>query len=282
MVFLVKNAKIIKLLTLLILISKPLLFLNILVNSAEATVIVKTVEYRDGDTVLEGRVAFDDSVPGKRPGIVVIHEWTGLGKYVTSRIELLAKLGYVAFAADIYGKGIRPTDPQSAGKVAGSFKSNLPFLRKRTDLAVQELKKMKEVDPQNLAAMGYCFGGTSTLELARSGANLKGFISFHGGLSTPAPQDAKNIKGEVLVFTGADDPHVPPVEVLAFQKEMQDAHVSHWEVVTYGNAVHAFTNPDSGSDNAKGAAYNAEADHKSWEAMKLFLNRIFKTGKVSA
>jgi dienelactone hydrolase len=282
MVLLVKNAKIIKVLTLLFLISKPLLLLNLFLNTAEAKVVVKTVEYRDEATVLEGKVAFDDSIPGKRPGIVVVHEWTGLGKYVTSRIEQLASLGYVAFAADIYGKGIRPNDPQNAGKVADSFKNNIPLLRKRTELAVQELKKMKEVDSQNLAAMGYCFGGTSALELARSGANLQGFISFHGGLSTLSPQDAKNIKGEVLVFTGADDPHVPPAEVLAFQKEMQDAHVSHWELVSYGNAVHAFTNPDSGSDNSKGAAYNAEADHKSWEAMKLFLNRIFKTRKVSS
>jgi dienelactone hydrolase len=254
-----------------------LLFVLANASLAHAAIISKVVEYKDGDKILEGRVAYDSAIKTKRPGILVVHEWTGLGTYVKSRIEMLAKLGYVAFAADIYGKGVRPTDPKEAGKTAGMYKNNRPLLRKRVTLALETLKKQEFVDKNELAAMGYCFGGTTTLELARSGANLKGFVSFHGGLSTPTPEDAKNIKGEVLVFTGADDPNVPVTEVNAFEKEMQDNHVAHWELVKFGNAVHAFTNPDAGNNNSKGAAYNKEADLKSWEAMKTFFNRIFKS-----
>jgi dienelactone hydrolase len=125
--------------------------------------------------------------------------------------------------------------------------------------------------------MGYCFGGTTILELARSGADLKGFVSFHGGLSTPTPEDAKNIKGEILAFAGADDPFVDTKEVEGFEKEMRDGHVKHWELVKFGNAVHSFTNPEAGNDNSKGAAYNQEADFKSWDGMKAFFERIFKS-----
>ena len=259
--------------------STNILFLSLVFSpllSAHATVVTKTVEYKDGNTTLEGKVAYDDANKGLMPGIVVVHEWTGLGTYVTSRIEKLAKLGYIAFAADIYGKGVRPTNPSEAGKIAGIYKNNRPLMRKRIELAFEQLKAQPHVDVQKLAAIGYCFGGTTILELARSGADLKGFVSFHGGLDTPTPQDAKNIKGEVLAFTGADDPHVLPKEVMAFEKEMRDGHVK-WELVTFGGAVHAFTNPEAGDDNSKGQAYNKDADLKSWEEMKLFLNRIFNT-----
>jgi dienelactone hydrolase len=251
------------------------LFLTFFLNrTANAKIITKTVEYNDGSTVLEGKVAYDDANIGLRPGILVVHEWTGLGTYVTSRIQKLAKLGYIAFAADIYGKGVRPTTPQEAGKTAGIYKNNRALLRQRVSLALEQLKAQPHVDVKKIAAIGYCFGGTTILELARSGADLKGFISFHGGLDTPTPNDAKNIKGEVLAFTGADDPHVPFKEVQAFEKEMREGHVK-WELVTFGGAVHAFTNPEAGDDNSKGQAYNKDADLKSWEEMKLFLNRVF-------
>ena len=240
-------------------------------------IVTKTIEYKDGDTILEGIVAYDSAIKTKRPGIVVVHEWTGLGSYVKSRIEMLAKLGYVAFAADIYGKGIRPNNPKDAATTADLYKSNRPLMRKRVALAVEEIKKQSLTNPNELAAIGYCFGGTTILELARSGADLKGFVSFHGGLSTPTPNDAKNIKGEILAFAGADDPYVQLPEVEGFEKEMRDNHVAHWELIKFGNAVHSFTNPEAGSDNSKGQAYNKEADEKSWEATQNFFKHIFKS-----
>ncbi len=242
---------------------------------ADAAVTLKPVEYKDGDTILEGYVAFDPALKGKRPGVLVVHEWNGLGSYVKMRIEKLAQLGFVAFAADIYGKGVRPSNPKDAGDTAKIYKSNRPLLRKRVNLALEELKRQPGVDTKKLAAMGYCFGGTSTLELARSGADLKGFISFHGGLDSPTPQDAKNIKAPLLILHGADDPFVPSKDLDAFEKEMNDAHVN-WELIKFSGAVHGFTNPENGTDNSKGAAYNKIADQKSWDEMKLFFAQIFQ------
>jgi dienelactone hydrolase len=149
------------------------------------------------------------------------------------------------------------------------------LLRARAQAGLAELRKQKLVDPQRIAAIGYCFGGTTVLELARDGADLKGVISFHGGLSTPTPQDARDIKGKVLALHGADDPYVKADEVAAFQDEMRKAHVD-WQFVGYGNAVHSFTNKAAGNDNNKGAAYNEKADKRSWEAMKVFFAEIFR------
>jgi dienelactone hydrolase len=241
-------------------------------------ILVKTVEYQDGTTTLEGLVAYPQGFENSRskiPGILVVHDWTGVGPYMRMRVEKLAALGYIAFAADIYGKGVRPQPPE-AGKVAGQFKADRPLMRHRAELGLEELKKQVNVDPNKIVAMGYCFGGTTILELARAGANLKGFISFHGGLDTPTPDDAKNIKGEVLVLTGADDPSVPPKQVEAFETEMKNGNVKY-EVVKYPGAVHAFTVPTAGHDNSKGAAYNRPADLASWAAMKVFLKRIFQS-----
>ena len=234
----------------------------------------KIVEYKDGDTVLEGLVSFPKHLTAKTPAVLVVHEWTGIGPYVKMRLKKLADLGYIAFAADIYGKGVRPATPEEAGKTAGIYKNNRALLRKRVTLAFQEMLKQKNVNPEKTVAIGYCFGGTSILELARTGANLKGFVSFHGGLNTPTPKDAANIKGEVLAFHGGDDPYVPLKEVEDFENEMRSGKVN-WELVKFGGAVHSFTNPDAGNDNSKGAAYNKAADEKSWEGMKVFLKRIF-------
>lgn len=244
-------------------------------QSAVAGVVGKTVEYKQGDTVLEGYLAYDDSVKGKRPGVLVIHEWKGVGPYEKKRAEQLAALGYVAFAADIYGKGVRPTTPDLAAKEAGKYRGDdRSLLRARAAAGLDKLASFKQVDPGRLAVIGYCFGGTAALELARSGANVLGAVSFHGGLSTPSPADAKNIKGKVLVLHGADDPHVKPAEVEAFQQEMRQAKVD-WQMIYYGGAVHSFSNPNSGNDPSKGAAYNEKADKRSWEAMKQFFVEIF-------
>ena len=243
--------------------------------SADAAVITKLVEYKQGTTVLEGYLAWDDATTAKRPGILVVHEWTGINPYIQQRVESLAKMGYVAFAADIYGKGIRPATPAEAGKIAGIYKSDRSLLRARVNAGLDVLKAQKAVDLQRIAAIGYCFGGTTVLELARSGADVTGIVSFHGGLSTPTPQDARNIKAKVLALHGADDPFVKADEVAAFQEEMRAAGVD-WQFVSYAKAVHGFTNPDNGSDNSKGAAYNEKADKRSWEAMKQFFAEIFR------
>ncbi len=251
-----------------------ILVLLALAGAAEAKVVTKTVEYRHGDTVLQGYLAYDDALKGKRPGVLVVHEWTGLGTYVQKRVEQLAGLGYVAFGADIYGMGIRPGTPPAAAKEAGKYRNDRQLMRARAKAGLDVLRGQPTVDPGRLAAIGYCFGGTTVLELARSGADMRGVVSFHGGLDTPNPGDARNIRAKVLVLHGADDPHVPPQQVAAFQEEMRKGGVD-WQMVIYGGVVHSFTNPDSGNDPTKGAAYNEKADHRSWEAMKVFFAEIF-------
>ena len=243
--------------------------------SARAEIVTKSVEYKEGDTTLEGFVAYDNSVKTSRPGVLIVHQWKGLGDYEKMRAEMLAKMGYVAFACDIYGKGVRPTSMQEAGAQAGKYKADRALLRKRVKAGLETLLKQHGVDAKRVAAIGYCFGGTTALELARSGADINGVVSFHGGLGTPTPEDAKNIKCKVLACHGADDPNVPPAEVAGFEKEMRDAKVD-WQLIAYGNAVHSFTDKSAGNDNSKGAAYNEKADRRSWEAMKDLFAEIFK------
>jgi dienelactone hydrolase len=232
------------------------------------------IEYKAGDTTCEGYLV-GDTAAGQRPGVLVVHDWIGLGKFSMAKADELAKMGYVALAVDIYGKGVRPANPKEAGEQAGKYKSDRALLRARILAALEVLKKNEHVDPKRIAAIGYCFGGTTVLELARSGADVAGVVSFHGGLETPAPADAKNIKCKVLALHGADDPYVPPAEVAAFESEMTKAGVD-WQLIVYGGAVHAFTNPGAGSYNSKGAAYNERADKRSWEAMKQFFAEIFR------
>jgi len=256
-----------------------LLFLVILISvgtvNAQAALRTQVVEYKHGDVVLEGYLAYDDAVKGKRPGIIVVHEWWGLNPYARMRTEQLAKLGYIAFAIDMYGKGVRAKDPAEAGSLSGIYRGNRPLMRSRPNAGLEVLRNHPLANVNRIAAIGYCFGGTVVLEMARSGAELAGVVSFHGGLSTPNPSDAKNIKGKVLVLHGADDPAVPPDQVIAFQDEMRKVNVD-CQVVIYGGAVHSFTNPEAGNDPSRGAAYNEKADKRSWEAMKTFFGEIFK------
>ena len=243
---------------------------------AFAAIKTETVEYKEGDTILEGVLIYDDAIVNKRPGVLIVHQWKGLTDYEKKRGEMLAKLGYVAFAADIYGKGTRPKDTKEAGQFAGKYKNDRALLRRRVTAGFEQLKKSRMVDAKNIAAIGYCFGGTTVLELARSGAELDGVVSFHGGLGTPTPEDARNIKAKVLALHGADDPNVPPAEVQSFEEEMRKAKVD-WQLVAYGNAVHSFTDWNAGNDNSKGAAYNEKADQRSWEDMKDFFTEIFES-----
>jgi dienelactone hydrolase len=242
--------------------------------SARAAIQTKTIEYKQGDATLEGVLVWDDATSGPRPGVLVVHQWLGLTAYEKHRAEMLAKLGYVAFCADIYGKDSRPKDVSEAGPLAGKFKSDRPLLRARVNAALEQLKQSDLVDPKRLAAIGYCFGGTTVIELALSGADVRGVVSFHGGLDAPSPADAKNIKCKVLVLAGADDPFQKPDDLAAFEKEMRDAKVD-WEITFYGGAVHAFTQPDPGFSNP-GARYNEKADQRSWQAMQDFFAEVFK------
>ncbi|MFO1422131.1 MAG: dienelactone hydrolase family protein [Candidatus Competibacteraceae bacterium] len=240
----------------------------------QAAIETKTVEYRQGDTRLVGYLAYPKDAKGPLPGVLVVHEWMGLNDYAKRRAEQLAELGYVAFAADIYGDGKIAADVKEAGALSGTYKKDRPLLRARTAAGLATLKAQPGVANDKVAAIGYCFGGGAVLELARSGADLAGVVSFHGGLDTPTPQDAKNIRAKVLALHGADDPYVPADQVAAFEQEMRAAGVD-WQLIAYGGAVHGFTNPAHGGDNSKGAAYNAAADARSWVAMRQFFNELF-------
>jgi dienelactone hydrolase len=246
-----------------------------LLSAASAEVTTGTVVYQDGEVKLEGFVAFDpDKIARDAPGVLVVHQWMGLTDYEQRRCRELAELGFVAFALDIYGQGIRPANQGEAGQMAGKFKSDRKLYRQRLNLGLEQLKKMAHVDSNRLAAIGYCFGGTGVIELARSGANVAGVVSFHGGLDSPSPADAKNITAKILVQHGADDPFVPKADIEAFTAEMDSAKVD-WQMDIYSGAVHSFTQPMAGNDNSKGAAYNEKADKRSWQSMKLFFQELF-------
>jgi dienelactone hydrolase len=250
-------------------------FVIMLACSARSEIVFKPIEYKQANTVLEGLSVYDDAVRGKRPAVLVVHQWKGLGNYEKKRAEMLARLGYNVFAADIYGKGIRPQTPPEAGAEAGKYKNDRALLRARVGAGLEVLAKHNLTDSKRIAAIGYCFGGTAVLELARNGADIAAVVSFHGGLSSPTPADAKNIKAKVLALHGADDRAVPATEVAAFEDEMRQGGVD-WQLTAYGGAVHAFTDWGAGNDNSKGAAYNERADRRSWEAMKQFFAEVFK------
>ncbi len=230
--------------------------------------------YNHNGVPLQGYFAYDDSIRGERPGVLIIHEWTGLGDYVKERAEQLASDGYVVFAMDMYGRGIRPTTPQEAGAEASKYRSNRQLMRNRAVASLDQLKAHRLTDPDRVAAIGYCFGGGAALELARSGADVSGVVSFHGNLDTPNPDDARNIQAKVLVLHGADDPFVPKESIEAFHDEMRNAGVD-WQMVYYSGAVHSFTNPASGNDPSRGAAYNEVADKRSYRAMIDFFEELF-------
>lgn len=253
-----------------------LLLSSLLLSSAHAGLVEKSVEYEQGGITLEGFHVYDDAVSGKRPAVLVIHQWTGLSDNEKNRARQLAELGYNVFAADIYGKGIRPAPPAS-GQEAGKYKSDRQLFRDRLHAGLDVLKNDERTEPSKIAAIGYCFGGTGVLEIARSGTAIAGVVSFHGGLDTPSEFAAKkdNVPAKILVLHGAVDPHVPAEHVAAFEKEFNEAGAD-WQFVAYSGAVHSFTQKSAGDDPSKGSAYHAKADARSWEAMKAFFAEIFK------
>lgn len=241
---------------------------------AETSLRTEMIEYRQGETTLEGWLVYDGANSATRPGVLVLHQWKGVSNYEKKRAEMLARLGYVVFVADIYGRGVRPQAPEEARAKAITFKNNRALLRDRAKAGLEVLRQQKQTDPRRIAAIGYCFGGTAAIELARSGADISGVVSFHGGLDSPHPEDGGNIQCRILALQGADDPFVPPGDLAAFENEMRGAGVD-WQLVLYGGAVHSFTDWDAGGDHSKGAAYNERADRRSWEAMRQFFAEIF-------
>lgn len=241
----------------------------ILLGAARADVVGLEVDYEYDGQQFHGYLAYDVANNSIRPGVLVIHEWWGMNDYARRRAEELAELGFIAFACDMYGAGRIAESADSAALLAKPLYENRELMRERAAAGLWNLKNFSLCDKSRLLAIGYCFGGTCALELARSGAELTAVVSFHGGLNTPHPEDAKNIKARLLVCNGADDPHVPDEEIAAFKQEMRDAKVDY-QLIHYGGAVHAFTNPAAGDDPSKGVAYNEKADKRSWELMRTF------------
>lgn len=244
----------------------PLIF----TNSALSEVTVSPLNYSEGATTLEGSIVRDSSTTTSRGVVLVFHDWMGPSEVTLSAAKRVAAMGYTALIADIFGKGVRPTNVQEASAQISIYKKDRVLMRKRANAAFVQAAKLKDQATGKIAAIGFCFGGTVALELARSGAALLGAVSFHGGLDTPDATLAKNIKGKILALHGADDPFVSPAEVTAFESEMRNAHVD-WQLVQYGGAVHAFTNEKVDALNLEGAKYNANADRRSFEALAAFL-----------
>jgi dienelactone hydrolase len=245
-------------------------------SEVKTKVFEELVKYKKGNVEFEGFLV--NAYPMKsslQPAVLVVHDWMGLTEKAKEKARLIAQLGYVVFAADIYGKGIRPKDQKEAGNFAGTYKKDRAKFRQHLIAAYDALKAQAIIDKNKISAAGYCFGGTGVIELARAGADVKGIISFHGGLDSPVPADGKNIKAKVLALHGADDPFVSEADLSAFEKEMKDSKVD-WQLIKYGGAVHSFTDKSAGTDNSKGAAYNKSADDRSWIAMEKFLTEVNK------
>ena len=236
-------------------------------------IISNTVGYLDGDVLLEAFFAFDDSLTGRRPAVLINHTWAGRDDFVAEKAKKIAALGYVAFAVDMYGKGVLGTTAEENAKLMQPFMDDRKMLAKRMQAALYAVKLLPWVDDSKVAAMGFCFGGLCALDLARTGAALKGVVSFHGLLGAPDNAQDNSIKAKVLVLHGHDDPMGPVEQVIAFEQEMTKAGAD-WQLHTFGNTMHAFTNPVANNPDF-GTVYQPDADRRSWLAMENFLTEIF-------
>lgn len=246
--------------------------------TAHAAVQGREVSYKANGTTLKGYIAYDDAVKGKHPGILVVHEWWGHNAYARKRARMFAEQGYTALALDMYGDGKQAHHPDDARKFASEVSKNEKLAKARFDAALDLLKSEKTVDANNIAAVGYCFGGSIALNMARLGEPLKAVLSFHGGLATDHPAAAGKVKARIASFSGEDDPFIPAEQVAAFRQEMDKAGVTY-KVETYPGAKHAFTNPDAdkyGQEFKLPLAYNAAADKASWDEGLAFLADAFK------
>ena len=237
------------------------------------SVISNTVAYLDGDVLLEAFFAFDDAFQGRRPAVLINHTWAGRDEFVAEKAKKLAALGDVGFAVDMYGKDIMGSSPEENEKLMRPFMNNRQMLQKRMQAALYAVKLMPWVDDSKIAAIGFCFGGLCALDLARTGVELKGVVSFHGLLGKPDNTQGNIIKAKILALHGYDDPLAPVDQVLSFEQEMTSAGAD-WQLHTFGNTLHAFTNPQANSPDF-GMAYQADADRRSWLAMENFLTEVF-------
>ncbi len=258
-------------------------FLAIVLSSlisvaAQAEVQTQEIVYQIGEKEFTGYLAFDDAVSGKRPGILVLHEWWGHNAYARRRAEMLATLGYTAFALDMYGTGKVADHPDDATKFMQVVTGNMPELKNRFQAALKILLTQPSVNREKVAAIGYCMGGGISLNMARAGMDLKGVVVFHGSLGTNEPVKPGQVKAEIMVFTGAADPFVPPEQVQAFEKEMKSAGV-RYTLKSYPGVKHSFTNPDAdGFAERFGMplAYDKSADEDSWQRMRAFFHKVLK------
>jgi dienelactone hydrolase len=246
-------------------------------GAVQAAVQGKDVSYESNGTTLKGYIAYDDAIKGKRPGVIVVHEWWGQNEYARKRVRMLAELGYTALAVDMYGEGWTADNPKDAGELASGISMNMPLEKERFEAGMQFLMNHATVDSKEIAAFGYCFGGGVVLNMARVGEELKGVASFHGGLETNNPAKPWKIKARIISFSGDADPMIGADKVAAFRKEMDGAGVNY-RVVVYPGAKHAFTNPESDALGKKfnlPVAYDAEADKDSWAQATVFLREVF-------
>jgi dienelactone hydrolase len=243
-------------------------------TTAEAKVVGRAVAYEQGGVQLEGYLAYDDAVTGKRPGVIVVHEWWGLNEYARGRADQLARFGYVAFAVDMYGKGRVTKHPEQAGAWAKEVNSNIQAWRQRALAGLEVLRKEPMTDPERIAAIGYCFGGATVQQLAYSGADIRGVVSFHGGFVPPPAEQGKQVKAKILICHGAADPMVKPGAVEEYIAATGKSGLD-WQLIIYGGAKHSFTNPDADKVGMEGLAYSKSADQRSWADMQVFFKEIF-------
>jgi dienelactone hydrolase len=243
--------------------------------------LTQDITYRDGAASLRGFLAFDETARDQRPGVLVVHEGLGLNDHAMERARMIAGLGYVALAADMFGARRQASDMQEARALIAPLRDDPPKLRARGRAALATLAALPQVDAGRLGAIGFCFGGSVVLELARDGAELKAVVSFHGVLTTKAPAVAGKAKAGVLVCTGADDPLAPPDQVMAFEEEMRAAGLQDWQVIRYGGTLHGFTNPAADGSILPSARYNEGSDRRSWQAMQSFLAEAFSQAPTS-
>jgi len=244
-------------------------------STVMAAIKTKVIDYTQGDTVLEGYLAWDDSTDAKRPAVIVVHEWWGNNDYPHHRAEQMAELGYVGFAIDMFGKGKTTDDPKQAQAWATEIYSNPTIAQARVQAAIETLEKESIVDTSRIAAIGYCFGGRIALNMARNHAPIVGVVAFHGDLSNDHPEQTHDVRAKILVCTGDADAFVPPKAVAAFKDEMTKAGAD-FKVIEYPGAHHAFTNPAADSHHLDNIKYDPQADKDSWQAMKDFLANLFK------
>ena len=236
----------------------------------------EAVIYQHEDTTLEGYLAYPDpeEFQNKRPAVLIAHQWKGLGGYEKRRADMLADLGYIAFALDVYGQGIRPATTKAASAESSKYKDNPDLARERMMAALDHVRGINNVDVEDIAVIGYCFGGTMALELARAGADIDAAVSFHGGLATQEEAEEGKVKAAIQIHHGADDPYVEEDEVEDFREEMNEAQAD-WHIISYADTVHSFTEKEAGNNPKSGVAYNAKADQRSWAYTLEFLEQVF-------